>query len=182
MSDRLIPCKNVDYIGIPLELRYTLGALHRIERVLGRGVKLDAAGCLPMLDFRAMIWACGDQAVTLETLGEQIKVQHLGRLILDLATLVRSSTIPVHSAGSGDGEPGKMDWMDLWAIGKVDMNLTDAEFWSLTPALFYQLLTRVRRKYGIEEELTPEERSKAVLEKVIAINSAMGGRDLRGVK
>lgn len=180
----LVPYKNIGYSGLSMRLRYTLGALYRIETVLGRGIRMDAAGYLPMEDFRALIWACGDQSESLERTGALISLAHVGRLIEDVSTLIRASTTLIRSVGGAAAEPvaGCMDWLDLWSIARVDMNLSDGEFWSLTPAMYFALLTRVRRKYGIEEELTPEQRAKSVLEKVVAINAAMGGQDLRGVK
>lgn len=181
----LVPCKDISYCGLTMSLRYTLGALHRIESILGRGIRLDAAGYLPMQDFRAILWGCGDQALTLEETGRRVTVHHLNRLVLDVSTLIRASTKSVATAaaeGQERIETGRMDWLDLWSIARVDMNLSSEEFWGLTPAMFLALLTRVRRKYGIEDEPTPEERTKSVLEKVVAINTAMGGRDLRGVK
>lgn len=181
----LVPYKDVSYCGIEMKLRYTLGALHRIEGILGRGARLDAAGLLPMEDFRAILWACGDQVLTLEETGRRVTVQHLNRLVFDVSTLIRASTQAVPStAADGQEKPeaGRMDWLDLWSIARVDMNLSTEEFWRLTPAMYLSLLTRVRRKYGIEDEPTPEQRAKSVLEKVIAINAMMGGKDLRGVK
>lgn len=181
----LVPYKDISYAVANMRLRYTMGALYRIETVLGRGVRLDAAGFLSMEDFRAMLWACSDGSITLEGFGQIVNVRDIGRLVMDVSTLIRASTLGVKKFGgeSGEGEDaGLMNWMDLWSIARVDMNLSNEEFWGLTPAMYFALLTRVRRKYGIEDEPTPEERSKSVLEKVIAINAAMGGRDLRGVK
>jgi len=181
----LVPCKSIAYCGLP-SLRYTLGALYRIESILGRGTRLDAAGMLPMEDFRAILWACGDQSICIEEIGQRVTVQHVNRLVLDVSTLIRASTLSLPIAGAGSetekAEAGKMDWLDLWSIARVDMNLSTEEFWGLTPAMYWSLLNRLRRKYGIEDEPTPEQRAKSVLEKVIAINAAMGGRDLRGVK
>lgn len=168
-----------------MSLRYTFAALHRIESVLGRGIRVDAAGWLSMEDFRAILWACGDQSQSLEEIGRCVSVTHLNRLVFDVSTLIRASTAAPR-AGLYENENSPlsttMNWLDLWSIARVDMNLSSEEFWALTPAMFLALLTRVRRKYGIEDEPTPAERTKSVLEKVIAINTAMGGRDLRGVK
>lgn len=180
----LVPFKDISYAVANYRLRYTLGALYRIETVLGRGVRLDASGFLPMEDFRALLWACGDQQWSLEAIGKVISVGQIGRLVLDVSTLIRASTMEIRRGGEegSKGDAGLMDWLDLWSIARVDMNLSNDEFWALTPAMYYAMLTRLRRKYGIEDEPTPEERTKSVLEKVIAINAAMGGKDLRGVK
>lgn len=180
----LVPYKDVSYCGLQMKLRYTLASLYRIESVLGRGTRLDAAGYLPMSDFRAILWACGDQSLSIERTGEVVTIASIAPLVLDVSTLIRASTASIRSGSASEAreDNGKMDWLDLWSIARVDMNLSDEEFWALTPAMYYALLSRVRRKYGIEDEPTPEERSKSVLEKVIAINAAMGGKDLRGVK
>jgi len=39
-------------------------------------------------------------------------------------------------------EQQEIDWWELWTIGRVDLRLSDAEFWALTPRQFFFLSDR----------------------------------------
>lgn len=168
--------------GLELDLCYSLAAVYRLQTALGRGLRPDEAGCVSMSELRALLWAMHQGPETMQTIGANLHLSELGKVIEAVSVLIRSSTIRGGS-GAGSSEPaGDMiiDWLDLWAIAKIDMRLTTEEFWSLTPGMFYALLERLKRKYGVKEEVSKEEQVASVLRKVEAINAAMGGRDLRG--
>jgi len=169
--------------GFVLDLRYTLAAVYRLQSALGRGLKADSSGCVSMAELRALIWAMHSGSESAELIGSQLGIGDIGKVIEGVSMIVRSSTINRRAAAAAaeSDEPMLVDWLDLWAIAKIDMRLTDSEFWGLTPAMFDALLNRLKRKYGVEEEKSKEQQVESVLRKVEAINAAMGGRDLRGV-
>lgn len=168
--------------GLELDLCYTLAAVYRLQSALGRGLRPDSAGCVSMAELRALVWAMHQGPESANVIGAGLHLSELGKVIEAVSILIRSSTI--HGSGSAaaaESEAGKLiDWLDLWAVAKIDMRLSDEEFWGLTPGMFHALLERLKRKYGVKEEPTKEEHVASVLQKVEAINAAMGGRDLRG--
>lgn len=180
----LVPRRVLDLYGVRLELRYTLAAVHRFEMMYGRGVKLNEDGCIPMAEFRALIWCMSDGRINQVEIGRLIRLPNIAETIGAVVALVSQSTKRVEGLGGSDSpeeEAATIDWIELWAIARVDMNLTTEEFWNLTPHMFQRLLLRVRRKYGVADEESKENQVAGILRKVEMLNAAMGGKDLRGV-
>lgn len=43
------------------------------------------------------------------------------------------------------GDPVELNWLELWAVGKLDLGLTDEEFWGLTLVELNALCTTRRQ-------------------------------------
>lgn len=180
----LVPRRVIDLQGLRLELRYTLAAVHRFEQLFGRGVRVGDDGCITMHEFRALIWCMSDGSYNQQAIGRRITVSNLAEILNSVVALIAQSSERVTGLGESEtpAEPTRIDWVDLWTVARVDMRLTDAEFWSLTPHMYQRLLLRVRRKYGMPDELSRQEQADVILRKIEMLNIAMGGKDLRGVK
>lgn len=180
---QLRPSITVDTAGKPLRLVLTMRALLAFEEQTGVafGSKSDPRA------IRALLWA-----LTREY-HEQVRLMTINDFwTLDQIPNVIEQVIPIFKASVPDLDP-KMakvkavdtqtrltQWESLWAIGRVDLHLSEAEFWSLTPRMFHELVKRVTVETGENQKpLSEEDEAAILLEKVVGINRAMGGIDLR---
>jgi hypothetical protein len=133
--------------GVQYYLANNLRAWLFFERETGRQIG-DVGGGPEVL--RALLWALvragqiargtTDNFVTLEFIGSVAgeELQALMRAV-EVALYV---DLPKVKSSDGAAETRRVDWHELWAIGRYDLHLSDEEFWSLTPLQFHSLVAR----------------------------------------
>lgn len=151
------------------------------------GAPLGASKGSPRV-IRALLYAMTREyhsSITVEQAGELWPLDELPMVMERLIRTIKNS-LPVTDA-TKDPEPSPVsantlsDWESLWAIGRVNLHLAEEEFWSLTPGMFYALCKRVTVPQE-KKPLSEEDEIAIVLQKVEALNTAMGGIDLRKSK
>lgn len=131
----------------PWRLTCNMRVLLRFERKMGRSVEQAALGA-PLLTARTLLWAM----VTEQNEQAHVSEHQIGQMpppefaaAVDQARLLLASSCPrrEHSGDADDLQPTRVDWHQLWAIGRYDLGLSDEEFWRLTPAQFAALCDRM---------------------------------------
>src|SRR5258708_21419088 len=85
----------------------------------------------------------GDPTLTERTVGAWLSLDDIGRISAAMAEAMRIG-MPEER---GDPSQANANWAELWAVGRVDLRLTDEQFWSLTPRQFLLLIERQRHDY-----------------------------------
>ncbi len=124
--------------------------LLRFELRMGRSIE-QAALATPVLTARTLLWAMVTEHesyghVTEAQIGELDPAQ-FGAAVEQARLLLASGSPRRDPQAPEDGEPPatpqRVDWHQLWAIGRYDLGLSDDEFWRLTPAQFAALCDRM---------------------------------------
>lgn len=136
----LNPCYEVFIGGYRRRLRNTLKAWLLFERKTGRQMG-DVGGGPEIL--RALLWAL------LQTEHPEMHVKDVGsasafefRELLQAAESCIRGEFPLIEEEPQAGAPQRIDWHDLWSIGRYDLRLSDDEFWMLSPRQFHHLMLR----------------------------------------
>lgn len=109
-------------------------------------------------ELRALLWACllhDEPTMTLEQAGAMVMPGDI-QTVTDAVLLAceRSVSEPDAERDEDEGEPGeesRITWLRLWSVGRVDLGLSEDEFWGLTPLEFDTLLKRNNLKLERED-------------------------------
>ncbi len=137
--------------GRQLWLVNNLRAWLLFERRTGRQIG-DVNGGAEII--RSLLWAF------LQDQHSDIDEQWVGgctttefREILQVLELAIRGDFPDIPAGEPSAEPRRLNWYELWAVGRYDLHLSEDEFWSLSPRQFHALTerhdARLEREYTL---------------------------------
>lgn len=134
----LLPRREIAIAGTPAIMASTLYAWYRFEEQAGRNPAPGRATS------RTLLWSL------LVTFQPGLSVRDVGALE------PREWAQAIHAAGELIATPGAaadakekpadakpLEWRETWALGRVDLGLSEDEFWHLSPGLFDALWARV---------------------------------------
>lgn len=134
----------------PYRLTWNLRALYRFEIKMGRSLE-QAAQSSPLATARTLLWAMASEVedfgeVTEHGIGS-MDAAAFGAAVEQVRLLLASSsprrTAAAEAEDTAEERPKRVDWHQLWAIGRYDLQLPEAEFWRLSPAQFSALCDRM---------------------------------------
>ncbi len=169
-------------------LAFTMRSLIAFERETGRSISSITERSRLI---RTLIWSLTrehHESLTLMDIGTIWTLDQYEEVIQEAIGLIRASSpdiSPAPAPNAKDDDTGSLDWEHLWSVGRVDLHLSEEEFWSLTPGLFHCLLKRIMADTdGSPDAPKPgtQKHSDMLLKRVEMINEAMHGLDLRGKK
>lgn len=143
----LAPTCSVVIAGQAYRLSCTLRAMYRFEVRLGVGLH-QLAGRNTARVARALLWAMAaeQQPVTEEDIGRASPAEFVSAVDQALL-LLAASCPPAQRRAEAEGETppasDRTNWSELWAIGRHDLRLSEAELWALTPAMYHALCLRL---------------------------------------
>lgn len=140
----LAPTVRVSICGYDHVLSCTLRAMFRFETRLG--ISMHEIGRHdPAKVGRALLWAMAyEQRESTEEMIGRIGAAEFLAAVDQAMLLLVSSCPPAQRRDTAESDDaGRTDWHALWAIGCFDLRLSDEQFWSLTPAMFYALCQRL---------------------------------------
>jgi hypothetical protein len=133
-------------------LSCSLGALLRFERRTGRALYQFGSADRPQA-LRTLLWALlADDfaAVTEDEIGRMPAAE--AAAAFRAAGLLLAASAPVIEADDKPTQPvdeKPLDWYEMWATGRIDLGLSESEFWSLTPAMYHAMCARLEwRLFG----------------------------------
>jgi len=141
--------ETVAVCGRSVVMTCTLAALLRFERATGYGLQ-SANGPAAV---RTLLWALlADEQprITPAEVGAMSATEAERAVKAALTLWAASAPLPDPDAPEAAGESGgRVDWYELWAIGRIDLGLSEAEFWGLSPAMYHAMTQRLEwRLYG----------------------------------
>jgi len=142
--------------GRRIQAAYTLGSMAAFEFVTGD--RTPAAG--DAVTLRRFVWSLVEHAGVSELEVGSMGLAAFSRAADAACELLRAN-IPAErwrpKTAEGEKPKGPPDWYELWAIGRVDLKLTEREFWGLAPIQFDALCRR------LEEASTDRARASAMI-------------------
>ena len=134
----LLPRREITLAGEPAVMACSLLSMYRFEQEAGRNPAPGRAMT------RTLVWSL------LVTFQPRLTVRDVGAL------QPREWAQAIHAAGELIASPGgakeaqerpadskPLEWRETWALGRVDLGLSEEEFWHLSPGLFDALWARV---------------------------------------
>lgn len=168
----------------PRPLKLTFWSLAHLEQVLPiNALDLAAVGEL----FRsgsvqtrcALLWSLlllDDPTLTLAQLTELMTFQRLVRVQQPMWQAFTQAVVSSADEPSALPEPdasgssaSRLSWLEVWAIARYDLALSEAEFWALSPVKFHALCRRLRT-----DEQRQDYRSGVLAALIVNVNTVKG--------
>lgn len=134
----LLPRREIAIAGAPAVMASTLYGWYRFEQQAGRNPAPGRATS------RTLLWSL------LVTFQPQLTVRDVGALEpREWAAAINAASALIAPPGGADtakerpADVNPLEWQETWALGRVDLGLSEDEFWHLSPGLFDALWHRV---------------------------------------
>lgn len=134
----LLPRREVTIAGAPAIMASTLYAWYRFEEQAGRNPAPGRATS------RTLLWSL------LVTFQPGLTVRDVGALEpREWAAAINAASELIAPPGGAEtakkrpADAKPLEWQETWALGRVDLGLSEDEFWHLSPSLFEALWHRV---------------------------------------
>jgi hypothetical protein len=139
----LCPCAVIDVDGAQWTMRYTLRSMAAFEWRTG-GLAPEAS----IVSLRAMVWSLlvpSFPDLDIRAVGAMSEAQFAGA-IEAAGVLIAANTPSPRETAADTGTDKPTDWYGLWSIGRVDLGLSEAEFWGLAPIQWDALSRRLEAR------------------------------------